>query len=865
MRSDRLGETLLPKRLALPVFASDALSSVAYAPDEILLTLGLGRWRPRADPLVEDRPRGRRRDGRSSSSLPAERARLPLGRRRLRGGQRQPRAQGRAHRGQRAARRLRADRRRVGLLRRAERRVRVRRSCAGTRRSSRSLIVVAADGDEPARGARVRARPSPSRPTCSCSASSGWRSFGFYPRGCRRPAAGRERPTCSCSPEPGLRGARRARPGASSCCGRSPPGCAALTGVEAISNGVPAFRKPKSKNAATTLLLMGGIAVTMLISMMALSPLDRRQDRRGPRDPAHPRRRAGRRRPTSRTPSSARCRRRCSPASRSASSLVSIVTGLILVLAANTAFNGFPVLGSILARDGFLPRQLHTRGDRLAFSNGIIILAARRGRADRRLRRRGHPAHPALHRRRLRLVHAVSQIGMVRHWTRHLRLEREPAGARPHDAQPGHQQRRRGDVAAPCCVVVLADQVHPRRRLRDRGDGRALRRHDAHPPALRPGRATSCAVERGRHQAPAAALAGCTPSCWSPRSTSRRCGRSPTPGRPGPSILEALTVDVDPDETKALQAEWDRRDIPVPLKVLDSPYREITRPVVDYVKSIRSRQPARPRRRLHPRVRRRPLVGADPAQPERAAAARAGCCSPPASWSSSVPWQLASSAGHGGADGRPGRGRRPPRRGLMPRAPRTRPRGRRRGRGRRPADRPRRALHRPPRRARCSSCGTRCPASGCSPGSPRPVPASASCAPTPSRCSTAVARPGRRRRARGPAPGCAAAATCSTSRCTASARSRPTSCASSCPAGPPRASTSRSSRCPVTPTGLDWRTRVEFAVDAEGRAGLRRHRSHDVVAVDHCRIAAPGIDLLRVTEGAVARRRGGRRRRPVGR
>ena len=58
-----------------------------------------------------------------------------------------------------------------------------------------------------------------------------------------------------------------------------------------------------------------------------------------------------------------------------------------------------------------------------------------------------------------------------------------------------------------------------------------------------------------------------------------------------PSILEALTVDVDPEETKALQAEWDRRDIPVPLKALDSPYREITRPVVDYVKSIRSGNP----------------------------------------------------------------------------------------------------------------------------------------------------------------------------------------------------------------------------------------------------------------------------------
>jgi hypothetical protein len=58
-----------------------------------------------------------------------------------------------------------------------------------------------------------------------------------------------------------------------------------------------------------------------------------------------------------------------------------------------------------------------------------------------------------------------------------------------------------------------------------------------------------------------------------------------------PSVLEALTVDVDPEETKALQAEWDRRQIPLPLKALDSPYREVTRPVVDYVKSIRSGSP----------------------------------------------------------------------------------------------------------------------------------------------------------------------------------------------------------------------------------------------------------------------------------
>ena len=67
------------------------------------------------------------------------------------------------------------------------------------------------------------------------------------------------------------------------CCGRSRPGCAALTGVEAISNGVPAFRKPKSKNAATTLLLLGAIAVTMLIGVIALANM-----MQGPRSPRTP-------------------------------------------------------------------------------------------------------------------------------------------------------------------------------------------------------------------------------------------------------------------------------------------------------------------------------------------------------------------------------------------------------------------------------------------------------------------------------------------------------------------------------------------------------------------------------------------------
>ncbi len=86
-----------------------------------------------------------------------------------------------------------------------------------------------------------------------------------------------------------------------------------------------------------------------------------------------------------------------------------------------------------------------------------------------------------------------------------------------------------------------------------------------------------------------------------------------------PSTLEAVTVAVDAAESRRLQQEWDALDIPVPLKILDSPYREITRPVLAYVKNVRRRSPRR-RHRVHPRVRRRPLVGAAAAQPERAAA-----------------------------------------------------------------------------------------------------------------------------------------------------------------------------------------------------------------------------------------------------
>ena len=177
-------------------------------------------------------------------------------------------------------------------------------------------------------------------------------------------------------------------------------GSAALTGVEAISNGVPAFQKPKSKNAATTLLLLGTLAITMLMGIVLLSRFTHVQLI----TPA-----AGQNVPDALTePVTAQLAHVVFGSFHAAFYVVIAVTALILVLAANTAFNGFPVLGSILAQDRYLPRQLHTRGDRLAFSNGIIFLAGFAVVLIVSFHASTDAPDPALHRRRVRVLHAVA-------------------------------------------------------------------------------------------------------------------------------------------------------------------------------------------------------------------------------------------------------------------------------------------------------------------------------------------------------------------------------------------------------------------------------------------------------------------------
>ena len=401
MRSDRLGETLLPKRIALPVFACDALSSVAYAPGRDLpdprrWPAGLGAthsWQIGLAVVVvmaRRRPRYRQNvHAYPSGGGDYEVATVNLG----------PKA------GLTVASALLVDYVLTvavsissGVQNAAAAFAFVRGHEAASRWRS-----CAADRDEPARRPRVGHGVRDPRRTCSWSRSSGWRSSASSAR-----SPGR----CPLAESAGfeLRRSRATRRSAGSpwrflLLRAFSSGCAALTGVEAISNGVPAFQKPKSRNAATTLLLMGAIADHHAHVDGRAGPVDRRQ--------ATPRTRA------------TQLLRDGVPVGDGYVQdtvmgqvaeavfdgfhlgvvVVSVATGLILVLAANTAFNGFPVLGSILARDGYLPRQLHTRGDRLAFSNGILILAGGRGVPHRALRRRGHQAHPALHRRRLRLLH----------------------------------------------------------------------------------------------------------------------------------------------------------------------------------------------------------------------------------------------------------------------------------------------------------------------------------------------------------------------------------------------------------------------------------------------------------------------------
>jgi amino acid transporter len=148
-------------------------------------------------------------------------------------------------------------------------------------------------------------------------------------------------------------------------------GCSALTGVEAVANGVPAFRTPKIRNARTTLLMMGGIAIFLFAGLMAISLISGVHYAENPCDLIGWKQ-------CGTQPQRSLIAQLASATFGNNSIpffIVQAATAVVLLLAANTAFNGFPLLGSVLARDSYAPKALSTRGDRLVFSNGVIALA----------------------------------------------------------------------------------------------------------------------------------------------------------------------------------------------------------------------------------------------------------------------------------------------------------------------------------------------------------------------------------------------------------------------------------------------------------------------------------------------------------
>ena len=178
-------------------------------------------------------------------------------------------------------------------------------------------------------------------------------------------------------------------------------GSTALTGVEAIANGVNAFRRPHGRNAATTLAILGAIAITLFLGVSYLAVHEHAL-------------------PSQTASVVSQIARATFPAGSAASFLyyaVQITTLLILVLAANTSFQGFPRLAALLARDNFAPRQFTNLGDRLVFSNGMLVLATLAGLL---IWIYGANVNSLIHLYVIGVFTAftLSQAGMVRYWKR---------------------------------------------------------------------------------------------------------------------------------------------------------------------------------------------------------------------------------------------------------------------------------------------------------------------------------------------------------------------------------------------------------------------------------------------------------------
>lgn len=358
-------------------------------------------------------------------------------------------------------------------------------------------------------------------------------------------------------------------------------GCTALTGVEAISNGVPAFRPPKSRNAARTLTAMGVIAITMFSGITALAVIahvkvaENACDLKGF---------SGCATTPQRTVIAQLAAAVFGGTASPAFYYIQATTALVLILAANTAYNGFPMLASILARHRLMPTQLDTRGDRLAYSNGILVLAALAGGLL--------VAYQASVTRLIQLYilgvftsFTLSQIGMVRHWNTELQRVLGPGIRRRMHVSRGINAAGAALTGLVLVIVLVTKFVHGAYLvviavpLLVATMGTVSRHYASVTAELRP-------TPRSRRLPSRVHAIVLVSHVHEPALRAIAYARATRP-----STLTALTVQVDAAETRRLRDEWVRADLPVSLTTLDSPFRDITGPIIDHIAQIRRESP----------------------------------------------------------------------------------------------------------------------------------------------------------------------------------------------------------------------------------------------------------------------------------
>lgn len=364
-------------------------------------------------------------------------------------------------------------------------------------------------------------------------------------------------------------------------------GCSALTGVEAVSNGVPAFRRPKIKNAQGTLVAMGAVAILLFSGLTLLALVS------GVHYAENPCHLVG----FDCTQPQPSLMAQVAAATFGMNSipffLIQAATACVLLLAANTAFNGFPLLGAVLARDGYAPKSMNTRGDRLVFSNGmillgvaaIIVLVVSQANLTTLIQ---------LYIIGVFVSFSLGQIGMVRHWRRQLRGMRElsPEARRQQSARVQHREIVSGLIinslgagltAAVFLIVTVTKFTHgawlvflaiPVLSLLMFGVSRYYRdvEHEiTFDDTTHFGSSGDVAlVLVGRLQKPVAKALDYALAARHDKTI-------------------GLHVAVTKESAAAVQKEWEEHRMPVPLLILESPYRSYVTPITAFIEKYREK------------------------------------------------------------------------------------------------------------------------------------------------------------------------------------------------------------------------------------------------------------------------------------